>query len=107
MLAGLSQCWTFSTPPGFWAKADTTIAAMHTSAAIADRNTCFTSLFPLRFFYGRADRQRSRACLPVEPHVFHAVAVVDAVDHRHVVLDVRVPAGAGAVVVNHRAGHVL
>ena len=47
------------------------------------------------------------APLAVEPDLFHAHAVVDAVDHRRVALHVGLPAGAGAVVVEHRARHVL
>src|SRR5215467_4205933 len=43
----------------------------------------------------------------LQPDLFHAHAVVDAVDHRRVALDVILPAGAGAVVVEHRPGHVL
>src|SRR4051794_12531067 len=53
------------------------------------------------------DRAHLRLALLVEPDLFHAVAVIDAVDHRHVALDVGVPARAGAVVVQDRARHVL
>src|SRR5438874_1435897 len=44
--------------------------------------------------------------LLVEPDVFHAPAVVDAVDHRGVVLDLGVPADAAAVEINQRLGVV-
>src|SRR2546421_1150630 len=45
--------------------------------------------------------------LLVEPDVFHAPAVVDAVDHRGMVLDLGVPADAAAVEIDQRLGFVL
>src|SRR5262252_4842565 len=43
----------------------------------------------------------------IEPEVFEAPAVVDAVDHRGESLDIRLPAGRSPRVVNDRAGTVL
>src|ERR1700730_13866176 len=53
-------------------------------------------------------RQKTRyETLLVQPHIFHPQSVVDAVDHRHVVLDVGLPAGPRAVVIEHRPGDVF
>ena len=49
----------------------------------------------------------SASALPVEPDVFEAPAVVDAVDHHRQALDVGLPAGRGAVVKDDRPGAVL
>src|SRR5204862_4685267 len=45
--------------------------------------------------------------LLVEPDILHAMVVVDAVDHHGIALDVGMPAGARAVVVQNRPGNVL
>src|SRR5216684_1273156 len=45
--------------------------------------------------------------LLVEPDVFHPVAVVDAVDHRHEPLDVGLRAGAAARIEDDRSGAFL
>src|SRR5207248_7792791 len=45
--------------------------------------------------------------LSVQPHVFHAPAVVDAVDHRRQPLDLRLPAGGKNIVENDRASSVF
>src|SRR5215472_18271052 len=45
--------------------------------------------------------------LLVEPDVFHAPAVEDAVDHDRPALDMRLPAGRPAVVKNDRPGAVV
>src|SRR5262249_27266353 len=47
------------------------------------------------------------ARLLVEPDVFHAPAVVDAVDHRRQPVDPGLPAGRGDPVENDRPGSVL
>src|SRR5438045_9747472 len=66
MLAGLSQCWTFSTPPDFSATAGA--AAISAPKAMnRHRTRCIFEAPPL---------------LLVEPHVFHAQPVVDSI-HRH------------------------
>src|SRR6266699_1929809 len=98
MLAGLSQCWILSIPPDFCASA---ILPLESNSNRAPNAAQLDSLLPIIAF------SPSCADLFVEPHIFHAVAVVDAVHHRRVALDVGMPAGAGAVVVNHRARHVL
>src|SRR5436189_3604972 len=43
----------------------------------------------------------------VQPEVFETVPVIDAVDHRSVALDIRVPAGAGSVVPQDRPRRIL
>src|ERR1051326_9329796 len=86
MLAGLSQCWIFSTPPDFCATAGA--AAMSAPTAMnRHRTRCIFEAPPL---------------LLVEPHVFHAEPVVNRVHRHRVALDVRVPAGARDAVVEHR-----
>src|SRR5262249_26359960 len=45
--------------------------------------------------------------LPVEPQIFIARAVINAVDHDGQAFHLRIPAGGGTVVVDHRAGAVL
>ena len=45
--------------------------------------------------------------LSVEPDVFEAPAVVDAVDHRRKPVDIRLPATRSARMVNDRSGSVL
>src|ERR1051326_2271449 len=101
MLAGLSQCWTLNVPPDFCASA---ILPFESASSRAPAAAQLDSLHPIIGFLPRCR-------LFVEPHIFHAVAVVDAVHHRRVALDVGMsvaldvgmPAGAGAVVVNHGA----
>src|SRR5947208_8609019 len=97
MLAGLSQCWILSVPPDFCASA---MLPLESASSRAPAAAQFASLHPIIGFL--------LPCrLFLEPHIFHAVAVVDAVHHRRVALDVGMPARAGAVVVNHRARHIL
>ena len=45
--------------------------------------------------------------LSFEPHVLHSQSVVDAVDHRGIALDIRVPAGAGTIVPEKRPGRLF
>src|SRR5690348_8484400 len=97
MLAGLSQCWTLNVPPDFCASAMLPVESTSSRAPAAVQ---FDSLHPIIGFLLPCQ-------LFVEPYIFHAVAVVDAVHHRRVVLDVGMPAGAGAVVVNHGARHIF
>src|SRR5204862_3487045 len=54
--------------------------------------------------YLRAGRQRSGGCRSaVEPPIFHAPAIVLAVDHDRYALELRLPAGGGAEVVDDRS----
>src|ERR1700720_3159743 len=98
MRAGLSQCWIRKVPPDFCANA---MLPLESASSRAPAAAQLDSIFPIIAFPPSARR------LFIEPHIFHAVAVIDAVHHRRVALDVGMPAGAGAVVVNHRARHVL
>src|SRR5438105_13163285 len=98
MLAGLSQCWILSIPPDFCASA---ILPLEIASSRAPNAAQLDSLLPIIASPPSVRR------LFIEPHIFHAVADVDAVHHRRVALDVVVPAGAGAVVVNDLARHVL
>src|ERR1700704_5643767 len=54
----------------------------------------------------RQQKTRSETLL-VQPHIFHPQSVVDAVDHRHVVLHVGLPAGPRAVVIEDRPRDVF
>src|SRR5690242_2799470 len=65
-----------------------------------------TRRFPT-FTRPKAAIQPSITNLPVEPDVFHPVAVVDAVDHRRQSLDIRLRAGAPARVEDDRSGALL
>src|ERR1700732_2657654 len=71
MLAGLSKCDSLSIPPCFWASvgAAAEIAVTRAPAAITHRKVIAISLYLLLLR------------LLVEPDIFHAPAVVDAVDH--------------------------
>src|ERR1051325_10810003 len=91
MLAGLSQCWTFSTPPDFCATAGAATISAPT-AMNRHRTRCIFEAPPL---------------LLVEPHVFHTEPVVNRVHRHRVALDVRVPAGARDAVVEHRPRDIL
>ena len=52
-------------------------------------------------------RSKARALLLVEPDVFHARAIGDAVDHYRQTLHLRLPAGRAAIVKDDRSGAVL
>src|SRR5262249_39567503 len=49
----------------------------------------------------------ARGQLFFKPHIFHAPAVVDAVDHYRHAFHPRIPAGRRAIVVVHRSGAFL
>jgi hypothetical protein len=51
--------------------------------------------------------QRAAEGLLVQPDMFEAPIVIDAVFVVHVALEMRVPAGGRAIVVDDRPGHVL
>ena len=51
--------------------------------------------------------RRSKPQLFVEPDVFHAIAVVDSVEHRHEPLNLGLHAGAAARVEDDRPGAVF
>src|SRR6266496_5696546 len=107
MLAGLSQCWIFRTPPDFWASAGSLPAKATSTPAAATAYThrimCSLSIKLFQRFErhsresGNPEPQilslalapafggvtnRKWLRLPIEPHVFHAVPVVDA-EGRH------------------------
>src|SRR5215813_10771905 len=81
-------------PPNFWAKAGEPTSPPATKALTV------TSVRSSRAICVSKE-------LPVEPQIFVARAVVNAVDHDGQALHLRIPAGRGAVVVDHRAGAVL
>src|SRR5437763_2115205 len=99
MLAGLSQCWITSVPPGFWANAGPALA----SAMVNPTATATASRFRVIGLFAPVAVSE----LFIEPHVFHAQPVVNRVDKDRVALDVRVPARAGNAVVEHRPGDIL
>src|SRR6266851_6750867 len=97
--AGLSQCWTFRMPPDFCASAGpeptrTIIKAPTEAMAVRLR---FIELFA----------PFVSCALFVEPYVFQPYPVVDRVHHHRVALDVGMPAGARAAVIEDRTGDVL
>src|SRR5437764_3763270 len=53
------------------------------------------------------DATARRSVLFVEPHVFHAPAVIDAVDHQRQSLHLRLQAGGADLVIDNRPGAVL
>src|SRR5260370_361183 len=63
------------------------------------------ALFPRRRSAGPAKRRRGKRAntLLFEPDVFHAPAIIGAVDHHRDVLDLRLPAGGLARVIDDRA----
>src|SRR5215469_135705 len=81
-------------PPDFWAK------AREPTSAPATKALAVTSVRSSRAICVSKE-------LPVEPQIFIARAVINAVDHNGQALHLRIPAGGGAVVVDHRAGAVL
>src|SRR5947208_1789945 len=93
MLAGLSGLYSLRMPPGFCASAGATAdaAATQMAAAIA----CHLYLIgALRHQIGQTWCSPGRAAsLPVEPQIFVAIAVVDAVDHDGQALHLGVTAG--------------
>src|SRR5438045_70305 len=110
MLAGLSMMYCLRTPPCFWASAvGTAEIAIRSPAAIARLKDRHVISVLLRLLSRLSARRRCVRvfCLFVEPDVFHAPAVVDAVDHRGQPLHLRSPADPAAVVVDDRSGAVL
>src|SRR5271168_1816287 len=87
-----------------------TDSAIFTSHASSIRNPlemkCRARSFPGASRVSGAAKPETE-CLLVEPDVFEAPAVIDAVDHRRQPLDVRLPAGRSAVVPNYRPRAVL
>src|SRR6516162_500894 len=81
-------------PPDFWAKAGEPPSAPATKALAV------TSVRSIRAICISKE-------LPVEPQIFVARAVINAVDHDRQALHLRIPAGGSAVVVDHWAGAVL
>src|SRR6202047_4566195 len=97
MLAGLSQCWIFKTPPDFCASATSPCDSTARTAPAAAATDSFRPIMPF---------PPSPASL-IEPHVFHAQPVVDRVDRHRVPLHIGAPAGTRTAVVKNRPSHVL
>src|SRR5215468_4430463 len=95
MLAGLSGLYILRMPPCFWANAVPlpNITISSALAAIAAPSVDFIYVAPCLLF--------------VEPDVFHAPAVVDAVDHQCQPLDLGPPTDPSAIVVDDRPRVVL
>src|SRR6266446_3101658 len=94
MLAGLSGLYSLRMPPGFCAcAAAVTHAATIQAMAIAS-HLCLIGA-PLAPRHGEGDDilLPGSASLPVEPQIFVAIAVVDAVDHHGEALHLGVTAG--------------
>src|SRR4029077_15385306 len=93
MLAGLSKCDSLRMPPCFWASAGPPAAIAISTAAMPPTVRDFLSIraSPLLF-----------AQLFVEPDVFHAPLVVDAVGHDRQPFDPGLPAGVADRIKQHR-----
>src|SRR5438034_2188565 len=109
MLAGLSIMYCLRIPPCFWASAagaaETAISRPAATARLKNRRVISVFLPLVVGLSSRGRRPRSgRGCqrnrLFVEPDIFHAPAVVDAIDHDRVALDLGAPAARAAVVVD-------
>src|SRR5436190_15818489 len=106
MPAGLSGVHIRRMPPRFCAHpvcAAVIAASNAAAAAMLTYRACMptsTSLCP-------SPPALSPWGLSVQPHVFHAPAVVDAIDHRRQPLDLRLPAGGKNIVKNDRASSVF
>src|SRR5205823_3157552 len=84
MLAGLSGLYILRIPPGFWASVALARVNIASAAPIAVTTRSFpvtpASLANRRRVLPPVLGRRSRR-LSIQPHVFHAPAVVDAVAH--------------------------
>jgi len=111
MLAGLSPEGIRRIPPGFWAKAEPLShrLASNPPAAAKLRRFAFirSTLRGARGLRASGGLIFGTRELLVEPDVFHAVAVVDAVDHGHEPLDIGLHAGPAARIEDDRPGAVL
>src|SRR6266446_1315982 len=85
-------------PPDFCASAGPAIALRSAPRQWPPEFETSCSFLYLSFSSGR---------LFVEPDVFHAPAVVDAVDHQGQSLDIRLPAGRAAAVKDDRPGDIF
>src|SRR6266436_5488916 len=99
MLAGLSRVYILRIPPCFWAAAGPVVklAASNTAIIANARNIWIIRSSPYRLC----------CTLLVEPDVFHACTVGDAVDHDCQPFHPRRPAGCAAVVKENWSGAVL
>src|SRR6266849_10864657 len=99
MLAGLSRVYILRIPFCFWAAARPVVklAASNTAIIANARNIWIMRSSPYRLC----------CTLLVEPDVFHACTVGDAVDHDCQPFHPRLPAGCAAVVKEDRSGAVL
>src|SRR5260370_37720336 len=110
MLAGLSKWDILSMPPGFWAKAASAVyIAISSPPTVTNALRSGFIFVRLPLFIARLARKHDarRKRLPVEPDVFHAPAVEDAVDHRRQPLDLRLPAGRCEAVQDDRPCPIL
>src|SRR6516162_3379977 len=109
MLAGLSRCATRNTPPGCCASAGPATARAVSPATPANRRefipTRVILLCASRPTQGASVRTShpNSAWLLVEPYVFEAGAIVNAVDHADQTVDVWPPAGDAGHVQDVRA----
>ena len=88
MLAGLSRWDSFRMPPAFCASAGPPAAITASNALVKVITKSFNGLVPFALF--------------VEPDVFSAIAVENAIDHQRQPLDVRLPAGCAAGIEDDR-----
>src|SRR6266404_1172846 len=109
MLAGLSGLYIFRTPPCFCADAGsaTNRATSNDIATAKAPRSRFIPSTPLRCSAARLPGSRAESGPLIEPDVFHAPAVEDAVDHDGQSLDVGLPAGSLAGIKYDGAGAVI
>src|SRR6266568_7272385 len=98
-------------PPGFCARLTSAAPTAQSRLPAASSRRPFRAIAPPIPAGGGLPSRFARIVagggLFVEPDVFHPVAVVDAVDHRHEPLDIRLRAGPATRVEDDRAGAIL
>src|SRR5439155_16864611 len=103
MVGGLSGSYILRMPPRFWAGAASLTASMQSSARAANGHSRNNGLIE----FPRLQSLRASVGLPVEPHDFHAPAVVEAVDHDLQPLHLRLPTGRLDVVIDDWPSRIL
>src|SRR5215472_11255066 len=109
MLAGLSGLYIFRMPPDFWANAGSATTATSNGAAIANapRYRFISVHLPLIVARPHCPGLDVEFGLLVEPNVFKAPAIKDAVDHHPQSFDSRLPAGGAPQVIDDRPRLIL
>jgi len=96
--------------PGSYAVSSVAVAFVHSGSPASIGSSALPHSLPVRLGFLRGQvthRLLGKMDLPVEPDVFHAIAVVDAVDHCRQALHIGLLAGAAARIENNRPGALL